>query len=106
METTDAAPRRDDPLDMPLEQVMRSQRAMRRLRTDRVDDAVVLRCIELALGAPTGSNAQNWEFIVVKDPEVKARLGRLTRRGWLVQWGRLAGGHALKYAPWYLPNGN
>jgi nitroreductase len=40
-----------------------------------VDDAIVLRCIELALKAPTGSNGQNWEFIVVKDPEVKQRLG-------------------------------
>ena len=30
--------------------------------------------------APTGSNAQNWEFIVVKDREVVAKLGRLNRR--------------------------
>jgi nitroreductase len=26
--------------------------------------------------APTGSNAQNWEFIVVKDREIVAKLGR------------------------------
>ena len=30
--------------------------------------------------APTGSNAQNWEFIVVKDREVVAKLGHLNRR--------------------------
>jgi nitroreductase len=30
--------------------------------------------------APTGSNAQNWEFIVVKDRDVVAKLGRLNRR--------------------------
>lgn len=30
--------------------------------------------------APTGSNAQNWEFIVVKDRKVVARLGQLNRR--------------------------
>jgi nitroreductase len=30
--------------------------------------------------APTGSNAQNWEFIVVKDRKVVAKLGRLNRR--------------------------
>jgi nitroreductase len=49
---------------MPLEEAMRTQRAIRRLKTDPVDDALVLRLIELAQKAPTGSNAQNWEFIV------------------------------------------
>ena len=34
----------------------------------------LLRLIELALKAPTGSNAQNWEWIVVRDPAVKAKL--------------------------------
>jgi nitroreductase len=65
------------PLTMSLEEAMRTQRAIRRLRPDPVDDALVLHLIELALKAPTGSNAQNWEFIVVKDRAVKRRLGRL-----------------------------
>ena len=65
---------------MPLEDAMRTQRAIRRLKPDPVDDALVLHLIELALKAPTGSNQQNWEFIVVKDPAVKARLGNLNRR--------------------------
>jgi nitroreductase len=64
---------------MPLEEAMESQRAIRRLRPDPVDDALVRRLIELALKAPTGSNAQNWEFIVVRDRAVKARLARLNR---------------------------
>src|SRR2546426_11027829 len=64
---------------MPLEEAMRTQRAIRRLKPDPVDDALVLRLIELALKAPTGSNAQNWEFVVVKDRGVKERLGRLNR---------------------------
>src|SRR5262249_30409769 len=54
-------------LSMPLEEAMRSQRAIRRLKTDPVDDALVLHLIELALKAPTGSNAQSWEFVVVRD---------------------------------------
>lgn len=69
-------------LSMPLEEAMRTQRAIRRLKPDPVDDALVLRLIELALKAPTGSNAQNWEFIVVKDPAVKAKLGALNRGAW------------------------
>jgi nitroreductase len=68
--------------NMPLEEAMRTQRAIRRLKPDPVDDELVLRLIELALKAPTGSNAQNWEFIVVKDQQVKARLAGLNRRAW------------------------
>jgi nitroreductase len=74
-------------LDMPLQEAMLTQRAVRRLLPDPVDDAIVLRCIELALRAPTGSNGQNWEFVVVKDRSAKERLGRLYRQGWLV-YGR------------------
>jgi nitroreductase len=67
-------------LDMPLDQAMSTQRAIRRLKTDPVEDRLVLRLIELATKAPTGSNQQNWEFIVVRDPEVKARLARANRQ--------------------------
>jgi nitroreductase len=74
-------------LTMPLEEAMRTQRAIRRLKPDPVDDDLVLHLIELALKAPTGSNAQNWEFIVVKDPAVKARLARLDRMAWSIYGG-------------------
>src|SRR5438309_8557603 len=67
-------------LDMPLQEAMLTQRAVRRLLPDPVDDAIVLRCIELALKAPTGSNGQNWEFVVVKDSTIKAGLARKNRR--------------------------
>jgi len=67
-------------LSMPLEEAMRTQRAVRRLKPDPVDDALVLRLIELATKAPSGSNQQNWEFVVVRDRAVKERLGRLNRR--------------------------
>jgi nitroreductase len=69
-----------EPLTMPLEEAMRTQRAIRRLKSDPVDDALVLHLLELAMKAPTGSNAQNWHFIVVKDRDVVAKLGRLNRR--------------------------
>ena len=72
---------------MSLEEAMRTQRAIRRLTTDPVDDALVLHLIELALKAPTGSNAQNWEFVVVRDPAVKAKLARLNRGAWRLYGG-------------------
>jgi len=67
------------PLTMPLEGAMRTQRAVRRLKPDPVDDAMVLRLIELALKAPTARNAQHWEFVLVKDRAVKAQLARVYR---------------------------
>ena len=70
------------PLTMPIEEAIRTQRALRRLRPDPVDDALVLRLIELALKAPTSRNAQHWEFVLVKDRAVKARLARLYRLAW------------------------
>src|SRR5256885_8630907 len=82
-------------LRMPLEEAMLTQRAIRRLKPDPVDDQIVLRCIELALKAPTGSNAQNWQWIVVRDPEVKARLAKYYRQSWRIYGGlgrRLRGG--------------
>jgi len=72
---------------MPLDEAMRTQRAIRRLKTDPIDDALVLRLIELALKAPTGSNAQNWEFLVVRDRAVKERLGALNRGAWRLYGG-------------------
>jgi nitroreductase len=75
-------------LSMSLEEAMSTQRAIRRLKPDPVDDALVLRLLELALKAPTGSNAQNWEFVVVKDRAVKERLGALNRGAWNI-YGRI-----------------
>lgn len=66
---------------------MRTQRSIRRLKPDPVDDALVLELIELALKAPTGGNSQNWEFIVVKDRATKERLGQLNRQSWRIYGG-------------------
>ena len=73
---------------MPLCEAMETQRAIRRLKPDPVDEALILRLIELALKAPTGSNAQSWEFIVVRDPRVKQGLARLNRQLWGI-YGRI-----------------
>ena len=72
-------------LDESMVEAMMTQRAIRRVRPDPVDDAVVLKCIELALRAPTGANGQNWEFIVVKDARVKEKLAQRYRQAWKVQ---------------------
>jgi nitroreductase len=75
-------------LTMPLEEAIETQRSIRRLKPDPVDDELVIRLIELALKAPTGGNRQNWEFVVVKDRAVKERLARLNLAAWRI-YGRI-----------------
>ena len=74
-------------LALPLAEAMLTQRAVRRVQPGPVDDRIVLRCLELALEAPTASNGQNWEFVVVKDRAVKASLAAQYRRVWRLYGG-------------------
>lgn len=67
---------------MDLEEAMTTQRAIRRLKPDPVDDEVLLRCLRLAVKAPTGGNMQGWEWIVVRDRAVVRALGRQNRLAW------------------------
>ena len=94
MTTNERAPEGDrtlaaneDRLTMPLVEAMETQRAVRKVLPDPVDEALVLRCIELALKAPTGSNGQNWEFVVVTDRAKKAALAKRYRQAWAVYGG-------------------
>jgi nitroreductase len=73
-----------DGFTMPLADAMRTQRAVRRLRSDPVDDETVLAVLELATRAPTGSNQQGWEFVVVRDPDIKHALARLNRQAFSI----------------------
>ena len=67
---------------MDLVEAMTTQRAIRRLKPDPVDDETILRLLDLAIKAPTGSNKQGWEWIVVRDRRIKKRLGRRLRTAW------------------------
>jgi len=46
-----------------------------------VERAVIEKCLEIALQAPTGSNAQGWHFVVVTDPAKKKALRDLYKKG-------------------------
>ncbi|MDQ3756784.1 MAG: nitroreductase family protein [Actinomycetota bacterium] len=43
---------------------------------------LLLECVDIALQAPTGSNRQGWHFVFVDDPDTKAALADLYRRGY------------------------
>ena len=72
---------------MDLTEALETQRAIRRLKPDPVDDEVILRCVRLAQKAPTGGNRQGVQFIIVRDLETKRALGRQYRRAWAVYGG-------------------
>lgn len=56
-------------------EAMSTCRAMRYLREDPVDDALVERIITAATWAPSPGNSQGRDFVVVRDAEKKARIG-------------------------------
>ena len=68
-------------LDLSLDELLTTTRSVRkRLDFDKpVPREVVMECLELALQAPTGSNAQGWQFVFVDDPEKKRALADIYR---------------------------
>ena len=62
--------------------VARAQRAHRSFTDDPVSDELVGRVLEVATRAPSAENRQPWEFVVVRDPELRERIGDLMRRAW------------------------
>lgn len=67
---------------MDLFEALYTTRAMRRTTTDPIPDEVIAAMLDAAVRAPSGSNAQNWRFVTVADPETKNRLGPLYREAW------------------------
>jgi nitroreductase len=57
-------------------EVMSTARTIRRFTDEPVDDAILARCLQAAAWAPTGANAQERRFIVLKDPRVREVVAR------------------------------
>ena len=64
-----------------------SQRAIRHFKPDPVPDELVHKLIEAATKAPSGANQQQWKFVVIRDAEMKRRVGEYYRRGWEAVYG-------------------
>jgi nitroreductase len=56
--------------------VMRTARTIRRFSDEPVDDATLARCLRAATWAPSGANAQEWRFVVLRSPELRAVVAR------------------------------
>src|SRR3954453_19852349 len=67
--------------DAPILEVMRTMRAMRRLKPDPVPDELLDQLVDAATWAPSGGNLQGYHYVVVTDREVMASLASLWRGG-------------------------
>jgi nitroreductase len=66
--------------DIGLFEAIYSARSIRRLKPDPVPDELITRILDAAIRAPSGGNAQSWGFVVVRDPELRRRLGIVYRK--------------------------
>lgn len=59
------------------EKVVKGRRAIRKFKPDPIPDEYINKILDVARWAPSGANAQPWEFIVVKDPEMIKKIQKL-----------------------------
>lgn len=66
-------------LNLTADEVLTTTRSVRkRLDFDRpVERSTVLECIDIALQAPTGSNSQGWQWMVIEDEAKKKAISEL-----------------------------
>jgi nitroreductase len=71
-------------------EAIHSARALRRFKPDPVPDDVLTKVLDAAIRAPSGSNAQSWLFVVVKDAERRRKLGEIYHRAGQILLGMYA----------------
>lgn len=71
---------------MDADHVLRTTRSVRlRLDFDKpIDPAVIEECLEIALQAPTASNSQQWQWVVITDPDKVAAVADIYRKSFEV----------------------
>ena len=80
------------PREMTVLEGIGSLRSVRKFKPDPVAEDKIRVILESASKAASGSNTQPWEFVVVRDAKVKARLKEPMLRTWLE---RLAGSSGM-----------
>lgn len=71
---------------MDVREALYTTRAMRRVTSEPVPMEVQARIMDAAVRAPSGGNTQNWRFMLVDDPAVKAQIAPIYRRAMDAVW--------------------
>ncbi|WP_455139283.1 nitroreductase family protein [Candidatus Hodarchaeum mangrovi] len=58
-------------------QLLKGRRSIRKYLNTPVEDEKILQCLEAARWAPSASNKQPWEFLVVKNKMIREKLAEL-----------------------------
>jgi len=69
-------------LDLTPDELLTTTRTVRKRLdlTREVDPNLVRECLEIALQAPSGSNRQGWQWMVVTDRSLRAQIGEIYRQ--------------------------
>lgn len=59
---------------MTLDEIIQRRRSIRRYLPQPVEKEKILACLEAARLAPSAENSQPWRFLVIDDPELKAKV--------------------------------
>jgi len=68
-------------------EALHSTPARRYLSTEPIGDEIVREILDAAVRGPSGGNTQRWAWIVVRDPEVKAKIAEFYLEGWNQNYG-------------------
>ena len=66
--------------DIGLFEAIYSARSIRRLKPNPVPQELITRILDAAVRAPSGGNAQSWSFVVVRDSDLRRKLGVIYRK--------------------------
>jgi nitroreductase len=61
---------------MTFQQLVKNRRSIRRYLEKPVEKEKILACIEAARLAPSADNVQPWRFLIIDDPELKAKFAQ------------------------------
>jgi len=67
---------------MELTEAILTTRAIRRFTDEPVSDDDLMACLRAANQGPSGGNIQPWQWLVVRDPDVRARVADVYRRAY------------------------
>lgn len=61
---------------LPFQQLVQQRRSIRRYLDKPVEKEKILACIEAARLAPSADNVQPWRFLIIDDPQLKAKFSK------------------------------